>query len=138
MTKGIFTAITAVVIAGTAYAEPAASAVATDEVWACGWTASWGNGATFMTRYEAKGNVLLSGNERQPDQAQYQILANNRYGLVAASAISDERDNHSNVVGSIVMIDNTTGQYRSLSMNLQSGVPDVIKGICMNLGATGK
>jgi hypothetical protein len=29
------------------------------------------------------------------------------------------------------MIDKTTGQYRSLSMNLRSGVPDVIKGICM-------
>jgi hypothetical protein len=44
------TAMAAVVIAGTAYAEPAPSAVATDGVWACGWTASWGNGATFMTR----------------------------------------------------------------------------------------
>lgn len=72
------TAIATVVIGSTACAEPAPSDVATNEVWACGRTASWGNGATFMTRYEVKGNVLLSGNERQPDQVQYQILANNR------------------------------------------------------------
>jgi hypothetical protein len=108
-----------------------------DEVWACGWTttAAWGkNGQVFMTRYQVKGNILLSGSEQQPDQGQYQILQNNQYGLVASSGISDERDNKSNVVVSSVLINKKTGQFRELRIVLESGVPNVVSGICMRSG----
>jgi hypothetical protein len=103
-----------VALAATIAVIPAgAGSAETDEVWSCGWTwaaSPTGKDTVYMTRYQVKGSVLLSGSPPDPAQAKYQILDNNEYGLVASHGFSDERDGKSNVVVSTVQIDKKTGR----------------------------
>src|SRR6516165_2919263 len=129
-----------VALAATIAVIPAgAGSAETDEVWSCGWTwaaSPTGKDTVYMTRYQVKGSVLLSGSPPDPAQAKYQILDNNECGLVASHGFSDDRDGKSNVVVSTVQIDKKTGRYRHLSMTLASGVPDVTSGTCMSSAST--